>query len=138
MKKLQSSAIIFAIALVAFGCNKEERILFRQDGDWKTTKETQQWYYQGILVQTDTDIHTTEITFKKDGGGTAIVDGSTEVITWSINDEGDEMRLCTVDGGFSFCNDITLVESTKDKQVWHAESTDEDYRVVYDYELVAK
>lgn len=138
MKKLQSSAIIFAIALVAFGCNKEERILFRKDGDWKTTKETQQWYYQGILVQTDNDIHTTEITFKKDGSGTAVVDGTTEVISWTINDEGDELRLCSVDGSISTCSEITLVESTKDKQVWHSEFSDTDYRIVYDYELVAK
>ena len=138
MKKLQSSALIFALALVAFGCNKEERILFRKDGDWKTTKETQQWYFQGILVQTDTDIHTSEVTFKKDGTGTAVVDGTTEVISWKINDEGDELRLCMIEGSISTCFDFDLTESTKEKQVWHAEVVSEDTRIVYDYELVAK
>ncbi len=138
MKKLQSFLTILAIALVAFACNKEERILYRKDGDWKTTKETQNWYYQGILIQTDTDIHMSEVNFQKDGGGTIVSDGETEVITWSINDEGDELRLCIVEGSISTCSDITLTESTKDKQVWHTEFSDGETRIEYDYELVAK
>jgi hypothetical protein len=138
MKKYQSAAIVLGIALAAFGCNKEERVLFSKDGQWKTTKQTQQFYFAGTLVNTDTEITMTEVAFKKDGTGTIVEDGETNATTWSLNEEGDVLDLCVVDGSISTCTEITLLESSKDVQKWHSEFVDDDARLVYDYELARK
>jgi hypothetical protein len=138
MKNFTSSAIILTIALMAFGCNKEERALFSDDGQWKTTKQTDQFYVSDTLVFTETEILLTEVTFKKDGTGTLKEDGESFVTSWSLNDDGDVLNLCTFEGSISTCRDITLVESTKDKQKWHTELVDGNVRFVSDYELARK
>lgn len=139
MKKIQSALVILGIALIALGCNQQERFLFRKDGTWRTTKETQRVYINGNLSFTDTDIHTTEVYFNKEGTGTLITDGETEATTWSMNDDGDELTICVLEGNStSTCMTIDVLIAEKDKQVWHTEIQDDDFRIEYDYELRPK
>jgi hypothetical protein len=109
------------VVIASVGCNKVEKILPKKDGEWKATEIIYRDYTNGSLDTTYFETDLSEIyTFEKDGTG-SITDGTdTADLTWEVNDEGDEIRLCVAFSGSSvfFCFDNTILESEKDRQVW--------------------
>lgn len=118
---VKALALAMLVALVAVGCSKVEKILPKKDGKWKMESAKYDWYMNGTLDSTWTEMGTDSSDiweFLKDGAGNIISTDTTLPFTWSVNDDNDAVTICQSFSGISFCVTQEVLESSKNEQVW--------------------
>ena len=122
MKKFNLFLTLGLLVALAAGCGTAVKsILPRQDGTWKTGTFTFRNYVNSSVDSTWTINPGDTYTFDKSGSGTrADSSGTSHVVVWSVNPEGDIVSLCYNTPSSQNCQLYYVVSSGSKEQKWKA------------------
>lgn len=122
MKNLKVIAFVGLLAALVTGCmGGVERILPSKEGTWKSNSIAIRSYVNSTLDSSWTVTDGSTYTFEK-GGAVSVLDssGTSRVMTWSVNPDGDIVELCNNSASSHICQLYLVVSSSKNAQQWKA------------------
>lgn len=120
MKHLKITILLSLLLVLVVSCGKVKNVLVSQDGKWLSSAVTTRSYVNSTLDSTWTTQNPTTYTFDK--AGTVVVTpttGSSQTLTWTVNQNQDIISLCVSSPTYS-CTEYLIVSSSKSEQQWKA------------------
>lgn len=135
MKAFKTLMMVAVIGIVAVGCGKVEKILPKKDGLWVGVSSKIDSYVNDSLTGTETQTDSLgEMFFAKDGTGySADYTGDQTPITWTVNDDNDQITIADSAGANGVTYDI--LESSSKAMTWFTSMTMDILGDIYKYDI---